>query len=164
MKCRFLSTWKNHLVELVRQHQSVASAEDTGPPRKRSKREIEPRPRKRPREGLAPLSTKKTRVERLKTSIVAAVETAAAGASHSSSSSSSMDTRSPAQHRVAGFRPFRIPVPPRHIGPPPLPAPRGGAPPATLAQQSGRGKQPSTRFDKLDKDLETLTVLTVPPF
>ena len=117
-----------------------------------------------------PPSTKKTHVERLKTSIAAAAEAAAAeaaaaaGASHSSSSSSSMDTRSPAQHRVAGFRPFRIPVPPRHIGPPPLPAPRGGAPPATLAQQSGRGKQPSTRFDKLDKDLETLTVLTVPPF
>ena len=57
----FLSTWKYQLVELVCQHQSVASAADPGPPRKRPKLEIKSRPRKLPREGLAPPSPRRKR-------------------------------------------------------------------------------------------------------
>ena len=56
----FLSTSKDYLVELVCQHQSVASAADLGPLRKRPKRQIKPRPasaracpRKRPGEGMS---------------------------------------------------------------------------------------------------------------
>ena len=46
----FRAVWKDYLVELVRQHQSVVRPW----PQKRPKREIKPRPRQRPREGLAP--------------------------------------------------------------------------------------------------------------
>ena len=68
----FLGNWKAHLQELVRQHQSVASSADPGPPRKRLKRAVQPcRP-------APPLLTKKARIERL--------HAAQAAAEHSSSS------------------------------------------------------------------------------
>ena len=99
----FLSIWKNFLVGLLCQHQSVASAADPGPPQKRPKWEIKRRPRKRPKEGLVPpppASTKKARIERLRAAMTAAV---AAGANPSSSFSSSTDTSRPAQYGVASY-------------------------------------------------------------
>ena len=47
----FLSTSKDYLLELVRQHQSGTSAADPDPLRKRPKRGAKPRPSKRPWEG-----------------------------------------------------------------------------------------------------------------
>ena len=65
----FLGNLKAHLQELIRQHQSVASSADCGPPQKRLKRAVQPRRlRKRERESVAPappLHTKKARIERL---------------------------------------------------------------------------------------------------
>ena len=48
----FLGNLKAHLQELIRQHQSVASSADSGPPQKRLKRAVQPRRlRKRERES-----------------------------------------------------------------------------------------------------------------
>ena len=79
----FLGKWKAYLQELVRQHQSVASSADPGPPRKRLKRAVQPRPRKREREGGAPappLHTKKARIERLQAAQAAASEQSSSSA------------------------------------------------------------------------------------
>ena len=85
----FLGSWKSHLLSLVRRHQSTALVvvDDSGPPMKRLKRDVQPRSRKRARSPGAPpppLHTKQARIDRLK-----AAQAAAAGHVIPSSSSSS---------------------------------------------------------------------------
>ena len=91
----FLGSWKSHLLGVVSRHQedmvALAVGEDT--PRKRLKREVQPRRGvKRAREGGAPpppLHTKQARVERLKAAQAAAVVLVAPTSSSSSSSGGS---------------------------------------------------------------------------